>query len=120
MSQVTPEEFNRAGNMEELLGLLGRAGIEAMGLELLVAEHERLPQLNAIKVPAGVDEALVRKRTEILAASTGTRALPESADVNSRQGDLADQAIEAGRIGIRGIAMAHHGCTVLVIGGVLQ
>ena len=37
-------------------------------------------------------EALVRKRTEILAASTGTRALPESADVNSRQGDLADQA----------------------------
>ena len=39
-----------------------RAGIEAMGLELLVAEHERLPQLNAIKVPAGVDEALVRKR----------------------------------------------------------
>ena len=35
---------------------------------------------------------LLRKRGEILAASTGTRALPESADVNSRQGDLADQA----------------------------
>ena len=43
--------------------LMGYANpIEAMGLELLVAEHERLPQLNAIKVPAGVDEALVRKR----------------------------------------------------------
>ena len=28
MAAVTPEEFNRAGNMEELLGLLGRAGIE--------------------------------------------------------------------------------------------
>ena len=39
-----------------------RAGVEAMGLGLLVAEHERLPQLNAIKVPAGVDEAMVRKR----------------------------------------------------------
>ncbi len=39
-----------------------RAGLEAMGLELLVAEHERLPQLNAIKVPAGTDEAAVRKR----------------------------------------------------------
>ncbi len=39
-----------------------RAGIEAMGLEFLVAENERLPQLNSIKVPAGVDEALVRKR----------------------------------------------------------
>lgn len=37
-------------------------------------------------------EELLRKRGEILAASTGTRPLPESADVNSRQGDLADQA----------------------------
>ena len=37
-------------------------------------------------------DVLLRKRGEILAASTGTRPLPESADVNSRQGDLADQA----------------------------
>jgi DnaK suppressor protein len=37
-------------------------------------------------------EALLRKRGEILATSTGTRALPASMDVNSRQGDLADQA----------------------------
>jgi DnaK suppressor protein len=37
-------------------------------------------------------DALLRKRAEILATSTGTRPLPESADVNSRQGDLADQA----------------------------
>ena len=38
-----------------------RDGLKAMGLELLVAEHERLPQLNAVSVPAGVDEAAVRK-----------------------------------------------------------
>src|SRR5215813_1266881 len=37
-------------------------------------------------------DALLRKRGEILAASTGTRPLPASADVNSRQGDMADQA----------------------------
>ena len=37
-------------------------------------------------------DALLRKRGEILAVSTGTRPLPASADVNSRQGDLADQA----------------------------
>src|SRR5205809_2429417 len=37
-------------------------------------------------------DALLRKRAEILATSTGTRPLPASADVNSRQGDLADQA----------------------------
>jgi alanine-glyoxylate transaminase/serine-glyoxylate transaminase/serine-pyruvate transaminase len=38
-----------------------RAGIEAMGLEFLVDEAHRLPQLNAIRVPQGVDEAAVRK-----------------------------------------------------------
>ena len=41
---------------------------------------------------AHLKDMLLRKRGEILAVSTGTRALPASADVNSRQGDLADQA----------------------------
>ena len=41
---------------------------------------------------AKLKDALLRKRGEILATSTGTRPLPESMDVNSRQGDLADQA----------------------------
>ena len=38
------------------------AGLATIGLELLVAERARLPQLNAVKVPEGVDEAVVRKR----------------------------------------------------------
>jgi alanine-glyoxylate transaminase/serine-glyoxylate transaminase/serine-pyruvate transaminase len=37
-------------------------GLEAMGLELLPPESERLWTLNAIKVPGAVDEALVRQR----------------------------------------------------------
>lgn len=37
-------------------------------------------------------EVLLRRRGDILATSTGTRPLSSSADVNSRQGDLADQA----------------------------
>jgi len=37
-----------------------RAGLEAMGLTFMVPEKERLPQLNAINVPEGVDEAAVR------------------------------------------------------------
>lgn len=37
-------------------------GLAAIGLELLVAKAARLPQLNAVKVPEGVDEALVRRR----------------------------------------------------------
>jgi alanine-glyoxylate transaminase/serine-glyoxylate transaminase/serine-pyruvate transaminase len=39
-----------------------RAGIEAMGLRFHVAEPYRLPQLNTIVVPDGVDEAKVRTR----------------------------------------------------------
>jgi len=37
-----------------------KAGFEAMGLKFVVPEAERLPQLNAVSVPAGVDEAAVR------------------------------------------------------------
>jgi alanine-glyoxylate transaminase/serine-glyoxylate transaminase/serine-pyruvate transaminase len=39
-----------------------RDGIEAMGLSFRVAENDRLPQLNAVNVPDGVDEAEVRTR----------------------------------------------------------
>jgi alanine-glyoxylate transaminase/serine-glyoxylate transaminase/serine-pyruvate transaminase len=37
-----------------------RAGFEAMGLEFVVPEGQRLPQLNAVSIPEGVDEAAVR------------------------------------------------------------
>lgn len=39
-----------------------RAGVEAMGLTFIVRENDRLPQLNAISVPQGVDDAVVRQR----------------------------------------------------------
>ena len=39
-----------------------KAGLEAMGLTLPVAEEWRLPELNAVGVPDGVDEAVVRTR----------------------------------------------------------
>lgn len=41
---------------------------------------------------ATLKDVLLKRRSEILSASTGTKPLPASADVNSRQGDLADQA----------------------------
>lgn len=37
-----------------------RAGLEAMGLSFIVHEEERLPQLNAITIPQGVDDAKLR------------------------------------------------------------
>jgi alanine-glyoxylate transaminase/serine-glyoxylate transaminase/serine-pyruvate transaminase len=39
-----------------------RAGIEAMGLSFVVDEAERLPQLNSVSIPEGVDDATVRSR----------------------------------------------------------
>jgi len=39
-----------------------RAGVEAMGLSFLVPAAERLPQLNTIRLPDGVDEAAIRQR----------------------------------------------------------
>jgi alanine-glyoxylate transaminase/serine-glyoxylate transaminase/serine-pyruvate transaminase len=37
------------------------AGIEAMGLGMLVPEPERLPTLNAVKIPDGIEDLKVRK-----------------------------------------------------------
>jgi alanine-glyoxylate transaminase/serine-glyoxylate transaminase/serine-pyruvate transaminase len=38
-----------------------RAGLEAMGIQFVVKEAARLPQLNAIYIPAGVDDLAVRR-----------------------------------------------------------
>jgi alanine-glyoxylate transaminase/serine-glyoxylate transaminase/serine-pyruvate transaminase len=37
-----------------------KAGLEALGLSFIVPEASRLPQLNAVTIPDGVDEARVR------------------------------------------------------------
>ena len=50
--------FERHRLMHEML----LAGLEEMGLEMFVDPEVRLPQLNAVKVPDGVDEAAVRAR----------------------------------------------------------
>ena len=39
-----------------------KAGLQTMGIEYVVAEPYRLPQLNAVHVPVGVDEKEVRRR----------------------------------------------------------
>ena len=39
-----------------------RAGLEAMGLNFVVKEADRLPQLNSVTIPEGVDDATVRGR----------------------------------------------------------
>ena len=39
-----------------------RDGLEAMGFEFIVAPEFRLPNLNAVKIPAGFDDAEIRNR----------------------------------------------------------
>ncbi len=54
------EGLENAWKRHALNHLALRAGLEAMGIGFLVKEGDRLPQLNAVRVPEGVDEAAVR------------------------------------------------------------
>jgi alanine-glyoxylate transaminase/serine-glyoxylate transaminase/serine-pyruvate transaminase len=38
------------------------AGLKAMGIDYVTAEGHRLPQLNCVSIPEGVDDLAVRKR----------------------------------------------------------
>ena len=64
-------------------------GLQAMGLELIVPEQERLPQLNTVKVPEGVDEAAVR--AELLSAW--------NLEIGAGLGDLAGKVWRIGLMG---------------------
>jgi alanine-glyoxylate transaminase/serine-glyoxylate transaminase/serine-pyruvate transaminase len=55
---LSPVTFNQMA-LDVVTSAL-KAGFEAMGLKFVVPEDERLPQLNAVSIPAGVDEAAVR------------------------------------------------------------
>jgi alanine-glyoxylate transaminase/serine-glyoxylate transaminase/serine-pyruvate transaminase len=51
-------EMAHARHLRNHLALV--AGLEAMGLEMAVAAEYRLPQLNSVLIPEGVDDATVR------------------------------------------------------------
>ena len=67
------------------------AGLEAMGLAMAVAAEHRLPQLNSVLIPAGVDDAAVRT------------TLLEEFDLEIGAG-LGDLAGKTWRIGLMGFA----------------
>ncbi len=58
LDEGLPDVYMRHKHMHELLV----QGLEALGLEMLVEAEYRLPMLNAVKVPQGVDEAAIRSR----------------------------------------------------------
>ncbi len=56
------EGLDRAWDRHYKNHLALRAGLEAMGLLFVVNKADRLPQLNAVTIPDGVDDAKVRSR----------------------------------------------------------
>ena len=56
------EGLENAWARHRKLHLALKAGLESMGLALIVPEDERLPQLNTVTIPVGVDDAAVRTR----------------------------------------------------------
>jgi len=54
------EGLENAWSRHQKLHLALRAGLEAMGIGFLVDEESRLPQLNSVYIPEGVDDAAVR------------------------------------------------------------
>ncbi len=56
------EGLEPAWNRHRKHHLALKAGLQAMGLELFVRKDARLPQLNAVTIPDGVDDLEVRKR----------------------------------------------------------
>ncbi|WP_286238575.1 pyridoxal-phosphate-dependent aminotransferase family protein [Neptuniibacter halophilus] len=57
---VEEEGLENAWARHQKLHLALRAGLEAMGIGFLVDEESRLPQLNSVMIPEGVDDAQVR------------------------------------------------------------
>jgi alanine-glyoxylate transaminase / serine-glyoxylate transaminase / serine-pyruvate transaminase len=62
LSMVHEEGLENAWTRHRRNHLALKAGLEAMGLRFIVDEAHRLPQLNAVEIPEGVDDAAVRRR----------------------------------------------------------
>ena len=58
MEEGLEARFERHRKNHQLL----KVGLEALGFEFLVKEDYRLPMLNAVKLPSGMDDASVRMR----------------------------------------------------------
>jgi len=65
------------------------AGLDRLGLEMLVEPAARLPMLNAVKIPEGVDEAAVRK----------TLLIDHAIEIGAGLGPLAGKVWRIGLMG---------------------
>ncbi|NKF52234.1 alanine--glyoxylate aminotransferase family protein [Shewanella sp. WXL01] len=77
--------WQRHQDMHQLL----KAGLNKLGLEFVVDEDSRLPQLNALYIPQGVDDAEVRQRL----------LNDYNLEIGAGLGDLAGKAWRVGLMG---------------------
>lgn len=88
---VCEEGLQASWARHKLNHLALRAGLETMGLSFVVNEADRLPQLNLVSIPTGVDDAAVRQQ------------LLEEFDLEIGAG-LGELAGKVWRIGLMGYA----------------
>ncbi|EKE68730.1 pyridoxal-phosphate-dependent aminotransferase family protein [Gallaecimonas xiamenensis] len=79
------QSWLRHSQMHELLA----GGLAKLGLELIVPEGERLPQLNTVRIPDGVDDGAVRARL----------LNDYNLEIGAGLGDLAGKAWRIGLMG---------------------
>ncbi|HZV61957.1 MAG TPA: alanine--glyoxylate aminotransferase family protein [Methylophilaceae bacterium] len=78
-------------------------GLDSLGLGLLVEEHARLPQLNSVNVPPGMDEQKIR--TDMLQR--------HNIEIGAGLGDLAGKIV---RIGLMGTSANHANVSACLLG----
>lgn len=79
------QSWQRHQEMHQLL----KQGLQALGLQFVVAEPHRLPQLNSIYIPSGVDDAAVRQQL----------LRQYNLEIGAGLGDLAGKAWRIGLMG---------------------
>ncbi len=86
---LAAEGLEHAWARHQAMHLELRAGLEALGMRFVVAEPYRLPQLNAIYIPTGIDDALVRS----------TLLQQFNLEIGAGLGELAGKAWRIGLMG---------------------
>lgn len=59
---LAQEGLEHSWQRHQQMHLLLKQGLEALQLRFVVAEHCRLPQLNSVYIPDGIDDAAIRKQ----------------------------------------------------------
>lgn len=86
-----------------------RAGLEAMGLSFPVPEAERTPQLNAVSIPHGIDDARLR----------GRLLQEHGLEIGAGLGDLAGKVWRIGLMG-QSCTMGHVELCLTALAGALR